>query len=418
MDQPMRLYLDRRHRLADRHRPPAEQEPVQRVTRSQNPLLELRAWGQSPWCDQLSRRLLSSGQLGNLVSRQGIVGLTSNPTIFRNALAEGDWYDADIRTTAASGMGTKAIYEQLAVHDIQAVADLLEPVYLKTDRRDGYVSFEVSPDLAYNAEESVAEARRLWAAVDRPNLMIKIPGTRPGLWAITMLLAQGVNVNVTLVFGLERYRQVLAAHAAGLLGALENGHDLPDIASVASFFVSRVDTLVDRLLDFKAAIATDPVEQTRLLGLRGKAAIANARAARRIWEHWLETGSMPALLSAGARPQRLLWASTGTKNPAYRDVRYVEELIGPATVTTLPLETIAAFAQHGRIRGATLTDESAVTDSATTLEALAEARIKMESVAEELESAGVKLFADSFAQLLQGVEAKTQAVLVGESASR
>ena len=388
------------------------------MTRSQNPLLELRAWGQSPWCDQLSRQLLSSGQLANLVSREGIVGLTSNPTIFRNALGEGDWYDADIRTTARSGMGTKAIYEQLAVHDIQAVADLLEPVYLKTDRRDGYVSLEVSPELAYNAEESVAEARRLWAAVDRPNLMIKIPGTRPGLWAIRMLLAQGVNVNVTLVFGLERYRQVLGAHAAGLLGALENGHDLPGIASVASFFVSRVDTLVDRLLDFKAGIATDPGERARLLALRGKAAIANARAARRIWERWLEADSMLALLSAGARPQRLLWASTGTKNPAYRDVLYVEELIGPATVTTLPLETIAAFAHHGQIRGSTLTEESAVADSARTLEALAEARIKMESVAEELESAGVKLFTDSFAQLLDGVEAKAQAVSVRESARR
>ena len=232
-----------------------------------------------------------------------------------------------------------------------------------------------------------------------------------GLPAITTLLSEGVNINVTLLFGLRRYREVLAAHACGLLKAAAEGLDVGGIGSVASFFVSRVDTLVDCLLDFKAEIAGDPLEQVRLMELRGRAAIANARAARVAWEQWLAADQMVTVLAAGGRPQRLLWASTSAKNPVYRDVLYLEELVGFNTVTTIPLETIAAFADHGRVRGATLTYESAVADSAATLEALAGARIKMESIAIELETAGVKLFADSYAELLEGVEAKTRALL-------
>ena len=376
-----------------------------------NPMLQLNRYGQSAWCDQLSRQMLATGQLQELIAEQGIVGLTSNPTIFQRALAQGDWYDGQIREAASRGLGAEAIYEELAVRDIRDVADLLLPIYEASDRQDGYVSLEVSPLLAHDTEGSILAARRLWAAVDRPNLMVKIPGTAEGLPAITTLLSEGVNINVTLLFGLRRYREVLAAHAAGLLKAAAEGLDVGGIGSVASFFVSRVDTLVDCLLDFKAEIAGDPLEQVRLMELRGRAAIANARAARVAWEQWLAADQMVTVLAAGGRPQRLLWASTSAKNPVYRDVLYLEELVGFNTVTTIPLETIAAFADHGRVRGATLTYESAVADSAATLEALAGARIKMESIAIELETAGVKLFADSYAELLEGVEARTRALL-------
>jgi transaldolase len=382
---------------------------------AKNPMLKLRDLGQSPWCDQLSRQMLVSGQLADLISKQGIVGLTSNPTIFQKALAQSDLYDQQIRDASARGLDAEATYEELAVRDIQAVADLLWPIYETTDRRDGYVSLEVSPHLAHDTDGSIAAARRLWAAVDRPNLMVKIPGTAAGLPAITTLLSEGVNVNITLLFGLGRYREVLEAHTAGLARALETGLDLRRIASVASFFVSRVDTLVDRLLDFKAGIAGDPLEQAQLLELRGRAAIANARAARVAWEEWNGVEPARRIVAAGGRPQRLLWASTSAKNPAYRDVVYLEELIGPDTVTTIPIETIGAFAEHGRIRGVTLTDPAAVEASAATLRALAQARIKMESVAEELETAGIELFAESYAQLLDGVAAKANALLVGGS---
>jgi transaldolase len=381
---------------------------------AKSPLIQLREVGQSPWCDQLSRELLESGQLARMVSLDGITGLTSNPTIFHKALSVGRSYDHQIRDAAERRLDGKAIYEDLAVRDIQAVADLLLPVYKSTDRLDGYVSLEVSPGLAHDTQGSVVEARRLWKAVDRPNLMVKIPGTTAGLPAITTLLADGINVNVTLVFGLRRYRQVLEAHAAGLCLARAQGLDLNGIASVASFFVSRVDTLVDRLLDLKASVAATPVEKERLQRLKGRAAIANAKAARVCWEVWCRDDPMRSLLADGAQAQRLLWASTSTKNPAYKDVLYVEELIGPDTVNTMPMETIAAFADHGSVRGATLREGGG--DAMAVLTSLSAARIKMESVADELESSGVKLFAESFTQLLEGLNTKTATLRLGVSA--
>jgi transaldolase len=376
--------------------------------------MQLRELGQSPWCDQLSRELLESGQLARMVSEQGITGLTSNPTIFHKALSSGQSYDRQIRDAAARGLDLKAIYEELAVRDIQDVADLLRPVYDGSNRQDGYVSLEVSPDLAYDTEASVLEGRRLWAAVDRPNLMIKIPGTQAGLPAVTALLSEGVNVNITLIFGLRRYREVLEAHAAGLQQAKARGLRLQGIASVASFFVSRVDTLVDRLLDLKASVAPDPKDGERMQRLKGRAAIANAKAARVHWEVWYGDEPMRSLLADGAQPQRLLWASTSTKNRAYRDVLYVEELIGPDTVNTMPMETIAAFAAHGCVRGATLSE--GVAEALAVLTRLSAGRIKMETVATELESSGVKLFAQSFTQLLDGLRVKTESLRTGASA--
>jgi transaldolase len=384
------------------------------MTVSDRPLIQLREMGQSPWCDQLSRELLESGQLARMVREQGITGLTSNPTIFHKALSSGHSYDAQIRDAASRGLDVKSIYEELAVHDIQSVADLLRPVYDRANEEDGFVSLEVSPDLAYDTLGSVHEGRRLWAAVDRPNLMIKIPGTKAGLAAVTALLAEGINVNVTLVFGQRRYREVLEAHAEGLLRANANGLPLRGIASVASFFVSRVDSLVDRLLDVKADIAQNPKERQKLQSLKGQAAIANAKAARVVWEMWRADEPMRGLLAEGAQLQRLLWASTSTKNPAYKDVVYVEELIGPDTVNTMPMETIAAFADHGCVRCATLS--KGVAEAAAVLTALSASRIKMETVAEELESNGVRLFAASFKQLLDGLSVKTEALRAGARA--
>lgn len=384
------------------------------MSASKNPLMLLREMGQSPWCDQLSREQLESGRLARLVSEQGITGLTSNPTSFHEALSSGHSYDDQIRHATARGLDVKAIYEELAVQDMQAVADLLRPVYDCSDRNDGYVSLEVSPDLAYDAEASVLEARRLWAAVDRPNLMIKIPGTSAGLPAVTRLLSMGINVNVTLIFGLRRHREVMEAHAAGLSKAKARGLDLHRIASVASFFVSRVDTLVDRLLDLKATVALNPKDTERMQRLKGRAAIATAKAARVKWEDYLGEEPMRSLLANGAQAQRLLWASTSTKNPAYSDVLYVEELIGAGTVNSMPLETIAAFADHGSVRQATLTE--GLGDATEVLTALAAARIKMETVAEELESSGVRLFAQSFAQLLEWLRVKTGALRAGSPA--
>ncbi|MHB8587410.1 MAG: transaldolase [Candidatus Dormibacteraceae bacterium] len=384
------------------------------MTVSNNPIVQLRELGQSPWCDQLSRELLESGRLARMIQEQGITGLTSNPTIFHKAMSSGHSYDVQIHDAASRGVEVKAIYEELAVRDIQEVADLLRPVYDQTNQEDGFVSLEVSPDLAYDMSGSVLEGRRLWATVDRPNVMIKIPGTRAGLPAVTALLAEGINVNVTLVFGLRRYRAVLEAHAEGLLQAKANGLRLPGIASVASFFVSRVDTLVDRLLDLKAGGAANPVERERLRGLKGQAAIANAKAARVCWEIWRGDEPMRSLLAGGAQPQRLLWASTSTKNPDYRDVVYVEELIGPDTVNTMPMETIAAFADHGCVRGATVC--AGVAEAAAVLTELSAARIKMETVADELESNGVRLFAESFTQLLDGLRAKSEALRTGAPA--
>jgi len=356
-----------------------------------NPLFQLREFGQSPWCDQLSRELVDSGQIKQLIDEFGITGLTSNPTIFQKALAGGNYYDLQIARSAHRGHNTKEIYEELATADIQAVADLLKPIYEASDRVDGFVSLEVSPELAYDADASVVEARRLHAAVSRPNVMIKIPATSPGLQAIKQLLSEGISVNATLVFSLSRYRELLQTHAQGLTLAHKARVDLKGVASVASFFVSRVDTAVDRELEAKIAATSSNEERTHLQSLRGTAAIANARAAYDLWRKFLASDTMLSLSALGARPQRLLWASTGTKNPAYSDVRYVEELVGPHTVNTMPLETIKAFVDHGHVRGETL---AADPDSSTRqLRALASQGIKLEAIAQELETAALPSFA-------------------------
>ncbi|MBC5804614.1 MAG: transaldolase [Candidatus Eremiobacter antarcticus] len=378
-----------------------------------NALSLLRELGQSPWCDQLSRDMIDSGELKRLIEVDGITGLTSNPTIFQKALAQGSRYDLQIRHSARRGHNVKEIYEEVATSDVQAVADALRPVFESSEGVDGYVSLEVSPDLAYDADASVVEARRLHAAVSRQNLMIKIPATQEGLSAITALLGQGISVNATLVFGLQRYRELLEAHARGLTAAHKNGLELRKIASVASFFVSRVDTLVDQQLQAKLTGPNEATQRESLTRLLGTAAIANARAAYIVWRKFIEGETMLSLSALGARPQRLLWASTSTKNPNYGDVRYVEELIGRHTVNTMPLETVKAFIDHGRVRGEPLVRNPDETKAQ--LAALAGAGIDMEGVAAQLESDGVKLFADSFAQLLSELARKLSASKVAKS---
>ena len=349
-----------------------------------NPLLELKRLGQSVWLDYIHRSLITSGELQRLINEDGVCGVTSNPTIFQKAITGGEDYDAALHAMLSTEPRTppSAIYETLAIEDIQMAADTLRPVYEETDGADGFVSLEVSPHLAHNTAETIAEARRLWQAVHRPNLMIKVPATPAGIPAIEALIAEGININVTLIFSLAHYEAVAYAYIRGLSRCAAPHR----VASVASFFVSRVDTAVDRLLE---AIGTPEA-----LALRGKIAIANAKAAYRRFQEIFYGEAFEAWRARGVRVQRPLWASTSTKNPAYSDVLYVEELIGPDTVNTLPPTTLEAFRDHGRVRGATLKEDPAGADRA--LAQLAELDIDLNAVTERLQEDGVAAFAASF----------------------
>ena len=367
--------------------------------------------GQSVWYDNIRRGLIRSGELQRLIDNDAVVGVTSNPTIFEKAIAGSSDYDDGLRALVAQGMrDPRAIFESLAVEDIQSAADILRPTYERTNAHDGYISLEVAPDLANNTQGTIADARRLFAAVNRPNTMIKIPATAEGIPAVEQMIYEGVNINVTLIFSLEVYQQVAEAYIRGLERRMAEGKPVDHIASVASFFVSRVDTLIDKLLDAQIAGASDPAEQERLRGLQGKAAIANARLAYEKFEQTFHGERFAALREANALPQRCLWASTSTKNPAYRDVIYVEELIGPETVNTMPPQTIVAFQDHG-IAERTLGEYDQARE---TMAQLASAGIDMDQVTKQLELEGVKSFSDSFTSLLDSTAHKT-ATLVAEA---
>ncbi|MBP1644177.1 MAG: glucose-6-phosphate isomerase, partial [Acidobacteria bacterium] len=321
-----------------------------------NPLFELPRLGQSVWLDYIRRRMLDDGELARLAREDGVSGVTSNPAIFEKAIASGDEYTAQILDVApGAGGDAKRIFEALAVEDIRRAADVLAPAWRASGGADGFVSLEVAPALARDAGATVAEARRLWAAVGRPNLMIKVPGTPECVPAVRELLAGGINVNVTLLFARSAYAAVAEAHLAALEARAARGEAVDGVASVASFFVSRIDTLVDRRLEERAA-AGSPAERALALHLRGRVAIANAKLAYRHYQELVASARWRRLAGAGARPQRLLWASTSTKNPAYRDTLYVEELIGPDTVNTMPPETLEAFRDHG-VAHVTLTQD-------------------------------------------------------------
>jgi transaldolase len=362
-------------------------------------LHELSARGQSVWIDYLSRDLLQTGELKRMMEEDAVVGVTSNPTIFQKAISQGNAYDEQLKELLGHEQDPKEIFLHLAVRDVESALDLLAPVH-EGNAEDGYVSIEVDPTLAYDPDATYREAIRLHEWIDRPNLYVKIPGTKPGLQAIENCIADGHSINVTLLFSLEMHSESMEAYLSGLEQLAESGGDLSKVRSVASFFVSRVDTETDKRLD---AIGSDEA-----LALRGKLAIANARIAYQNYQQAFSGPRWEALEAKGALPQRCLWASTSTKNPAYRDVLYVEELIGPHTVNTMPEETIKAFQDHGEVRGDTVLDD--VAGAHELLEQLAAVGIDYDDVVATLEKEGVQKFSDSFAELLDGVKAKREAV--------
>jgi len=355
-------------------------------------LHELSEHGQSVWIDSLSRQWLRDGTMRKLIAKDAVVGVTSNPTIFQKALSEGDWYDDQLRELIQSEEDPREIFWQLAVADIKEACDLFHPIWDGGDGRDGYVSLEVDPDLAYERDATIEQALKLHDWVDKPNLFVKIPATEPGLGAIEECVARGRSINVTLIFSLARYEAVAQAYLRGLERLVEGGGSPSGVASVASFFVSRVDTEADKRLD--AVGHPEP---------KGKLAIANAKLAYQRCTELFSGERWDALAAKGATKQRCLWASTSTKNPDYRDVMYVEELIGPETVNTMPLETIEAFQDHGVVAD---TLERGVDEARQLLDELARAGVDYDDVTETLEREGVQKFSDSFAELLEGIRAK------------
>jgi transaldolase len=380
-----------------------------------NTVQQLHAAGQSIWYDNIQRGLLDNGALAGMIARGEIRGVTSNPTIFLNAITKSQDYDAGLVPLAKAGKSAEEIFWQLAIEDIQGAADLFRPLYEESGGGDGYVSLEVSPYLAQDTDRTLAAVQWVWHRVDRRNLMVKIPATPAGLPAITAAIAAGVNVNVTLIFSNERYAGVMDAYLKGLERRAAAGLPLGSVASVASFFVSRVDTKVDgRLTERIDPGGAQAEKATRLLG---KAAIANARLAYADFKRVFAAGRFQALKAKGARVQRPLWASTGTKNPAYRDVVYVEELVGPDTVNTVPPQTLAAFLDHGRVRPGSL--EENLAEAGQVLAGLEALGISVDAVTAELEQEGVQSFADSFTALLAAVEARRSAAIsaAGEQAT-
>lgn len=370
-----------------------------------NPLRELAEFDQSFWLDYLSRPLITTGDLADLIQNDGLRGMTSNPTIFEKALSTSDEYDMEIRRLIAAAESNEAIFEDLAIHDVQMACDLLRPVYDGSQGQDGFVSFELLPSMAYQTDESIRQARRLFTKIGRPNAMIKVPGTPEGIPAIEELIVEGVNVNITLLFSIDIYEKVAEAYIRGLERRVEQGKPIDRIASVASFFVSRVDTQVDRRVDEMLAQTTDPERRKTLESLRGETAIANAKIAYQRCKRIFFEGQRFQRLATqyGARIQRPLWASTSTKNPAYRDVKYIEALIGPHTVETMAPASVEAFRDHGVVR-ATL--EQDVDHAYRTLEKLAEVGISYEDITQTLQKDGVESFARSFDNILVGIEAK------------
>src|SRR6266446_6504097 len=366
-----------------------------------NPLKGLLAYGQSPWMDYIRRDLFTTGQLQNYIDNDGLRGMTSNPAIFEKAIVGSSLYTDIISSPDARKLDAKGLFDKIAFRDVQDACDIFRPTYSETKRRDGYVSHEVYPDLANNTKASIEEARRLWKSIDRPNVMIKIPATPEGLPAIRQTLEEGININITLLFAQSAYEKVAEAYIAGLEARAAKGEDVSHIASVASFFVSRIDSLVDSKIDAMEKNETDSGKKALLESLRGKVAIANARRTYAKYQELVGGPRWKALASKGAQTQRLLWASTSTKNAKYRDVLYVEELIGADTVDTIPPATFDAFRDHGKLRNSLTENVEGANETMTDLET---AGISMKEVTEKLVVDGVKLFADAFKQLIAAVE--------------
>lgn len=368
-----------------------------------NPLLDLAGLGQSVWYDFIRKSLIESGDLARLVEDDAVKGVTSNPSIFEAAIAKSGDYDAALAELDLAGSSAEEVYEALAIADIQAACDVLRSVYDATSGDDGFVSLEVSPELGHDTEGTLAAARRLWAAVDRPNLMIKVPATEEGIPAIQTLIREGIHVNVTLLFARSMYERVARAYIAGLQERAADGGDVSSVRSVASFFVSRIDSKVDAVLRAGIEASTDASERALRRGLIGKAAIANAKVTFAGSKELFAGEAWESLAAAGAKEQRLLWASTSTKDPSFCDVLYVEELIGPNTVNTVPAATVDAFRDHGRARASLEEDLEGAQD---VLAALPAVGVDLDAITAELLTAGVQAFVDAYARLLEAVEQK------------
>src|SRR5579862_2941821 len=375
---------------------------VLETSKATTPLKELVKLGQSVWLDYIRRDLIETGELKRLMDEDGLRGMTSNPSIFEKAIVESKYYQDSLRELdRRTDLDANGRYEVLAIRDIQDAADVFRPVYQNTKRRDGYVSLEVSPVLARDTQKTLTEARRLWKAVGRENIMIKVPGTAEGIPAFQQLISEGINVNVTLLFAQEVYEEVAKAYVAGVAQLAANGGDVSRIASVASFFISRIDTLVDSILEQRLKTAKGEREKSDLQSLMGKIAVANGKQTYQAYLRIFSTDRWKKLADKGAHTQRVLWASTSTKNPKYSDVMYVEDLIGPDTVNTMPPATLDADRDHGHPRQ-TLTED--VESADRVMEKLAKVGISIKEVTNKLTEDGVHLFAESFEKLLKAVE--------------
>ena len=368
---------------------------------NENPLLRMQQFGQSIWLDFIDRRMIMSGQLKKLIDDDGLRGVTSNPKIFKDAISEGAEYEDDIRDLAGKSRSTEEIYQALTVDDIRRTADLFGPLYDASDGRHGFVSLEVNPHLARDIDGTLAEARRLWSALDRPNVFIKVPATLEGLTCIEQLIGEGININVTLLFGLPRYREVAEAYIAGLEARRRKNQPLARVASVASFFLSRIDVLIDPLLTQLVERGGEQASQAR--ELKGQVAIASARQAYQIYKEIFKGQRFQTLAEQGARPQRVLWASTGTKNPEYSDIKYVEALIGSETVNTLPQDTLAAYRDHGEPAPRL---ETELDKAAEVFRRLGELNIDIDEKTQQLENEGIRKFNEPFDSLMATLESK------------
>lgn len=366
-----------------------------------NPLLVLEGFGQSLWIDFIRRGMVTSGELKHLIEADGVSGVTSNPSIFEKAFAEGQDYDESIRALTLQGRDAAQVYQDLSVQDIQTVADLLRPTYDRTEGQDGFVSLEVSPKLADDTAGTLAEARQLWSLVNRPNVMIKVPATREGIPAIQQLTGEGLNINITLLFGLPRYREVANAYLIGLETLASQGKDLKQVASVASFFLSRIDTLLDPTFETQMLAVNQKADVAARV--HGQVAIASAKVAYEIYKEIFGSDRFKRLAEKGARPQRLLWASTSTKNPSYPDTKYVEPLIGPDTINTLPVETLDAYRDHGNPK---LTLDQNVSEAYKILAALPSLEIDLDEATDQLEKEGVEKFNAALDKLLASLKKK------------
>lgn len=364
-----------------------------------NPLKKLESLGQAIWLDYIRRDLMTSGQLKKLIEEDGLKGITSNPSIFEKAFSESHDYTKDIQSMKEQKKDLQFVYETLTQQDVKMAADEFRKLYNNTQGKDGYVSLEVNPHLAYDTEGTIVEARRLWKALDRPNVFIKVPATPEGLPAIQQLISEGINVNITLLFGLPRYRQVIDAYIAGLEARLASHQPIHHVASVASFFLSRIDTLLDPILD--KIIKENKELSHQAQGLPGQVAIASAKAAYHIFNDVFKSDRFKKLEEKGAKRQRLLWASTSTKNPHYSDIKYVESLIGPDTVNTLPMETLDAYRDHGHPQLLLDKDRSVAEKVFQTLPKMG---IDIDKITQTLEQEGVDKFNKSFDQLLEGLK--------------